>query len=56
MRVNGVDVGRVVNVALSGSTEPNRVIRVTLEIEQNQYAGYPRRLLCAGQYRQRGGR
>ena len=41
VRVNGVDVGRVVNVALSGSTEPNRVIRVTLEIEQNHMPDIP---------------
>ena len=41
VRVNGVDVGRVRRVALSGSNEPNRVIRVTLEIEENQLPDIP---------------
>jgi phospholipid/cholesterol/gamma-HCH transport system substrate-binding protein len=41
VRVNGVDVGRVQKVALTKSTEPNRVIRVTMEIEQEHLPDIP---------------
>jgi len=41
VRVNGVDVGRVQKIALSGSNEPNRVIRVTMEIEQSHLQDIP---------------
>jgi phospholipid/cholesterol/gamma-HCH transport system substrate-binding protein len=41
VRVNGVDVGRVQKVALSESTQPNRVIRVTMEIEQEHMPDIP---------------
>jgi phospholipid/cholesterol/gamma-HCH transport system substrate-binding protein len=41
VRVNGVDVGRVQNVALSGSNQPNRVIRVTMEIEEGHLPDIP---------------
>ena len=41
VRVNGVDVGRVQRVALSGSNEPNRVIRVTMEIETDHLPDIP---------------
>jgi len=33
VRLNGIDVGRISAVNLSGSNEPNRVVRVTLEID-----------------------
>jgi phospholipid/cholesterol/gamma-HCH transport system substrate-binding protein len=41
VRVNGVDVGRVQKVALSGSNQPNRVIRVTMEIEEEHLPDIP---------------
>lgn len=41
VRVNGVDVGRVQKVGLSGSDEPNRVIQVTMEIEENHLRDIP---------------
>jgi len=33
VRVNGTDVGKVQKVEFSGSTEPNRIVRLTLSIE-----------------------
>jgi phospholipid/cholesterol/gamma-HCH transport system substrate-binding protein len=33
VRLNGIDVGRISAVNLSGSNEPNRVVRVTMEID-----------------------
>ena len=41
VRVNGVDVGRVRKVALSGSNQPNRVIRVSMEIESEHMRDIP---------------
>lgn len=41
VRVNGVYVGRVQKVALSGSNVPNRVIRVTMEIEEDHLPDIP---------------
>lgn len=38
VRLNGIAVGRVSAVALSGSAEPNRVVRVTLQVN-NDYLG-----------------
>jgi phospholipid/cholesterol/gamma-HCH transport system substrate-binding protein len=33
VRLNGITVGRVANIGLSGSSEPNRIVRVTLEVD-----------------------
>jgi phospholipid/cholesterol/gamma-HCH transport system substrate-binding protein len=41
VRVNGVAVGHVHIVAFSGSSEPNRVIRITMEIEQDHLSDIP---------------
>ena len=41
VRLNGIDVGRISAVNLSGSAEPNRVIRVTLEINDEFLAAIP---------------
>jgi phospholipid/cholesterol/gamma-HCH transport system substrate-binding protein len=41
VRVNGIDVGKVGLVALSGSNDPNRVIRVTLNVERDHLADIP---------------
>jgi len=41
VRVNGVDVGLVKTVTLSGSNQPDRVVRVTLEIEQEHLRDIP---------------
>lgn len=41
VRVNGVDVGRVKSVALSESNQPNRVIRVTMQIEEDHLTDIP---------------
>src|SRR5580698_2614397 len=34
VRVDGIDVGKVDRVALSGSTQPNRIVRATMTVEQ----------------------
>ena len=34
VRLNGILIGKVALVALSGATEPNRVVRATMEIDQ----------------------
>src|SRR4051812_5372910 len=36
VRVDGVDVGKVDEVALTGSAEPNRVVRLVLNIERER--------------------
>ena len=36
VRVDGIDVGRVAAVGLSGSKQPNRIIRVSLKVERAQ--------------------
>jgi len=41
VRVDGIDVGKVGDVALSGSNDPNRVVRLTLSIERDSLAMIP---------------
>ena len=41
VEVNGTGVGKVDSVALSGSSEPNRVVRVTMKVEQSRLADIP---------------
>jgi phospholipid/cholesterol/gamma-HCH transport system substrate-binding protein len=41
VRVNGIDVGKVSDVALSGSTEPQRVVRVTMAVARDFLALIP---------------
>jgi phospholipid/cholesterol/gamma-HCH transport system substrate-binding protein len=41
VRVNGVAVGRVQRIALSGSNESNRVIRVALQIDEDHLTDIP---------------
>jgi len=41
VRVNGIDVGKVRAVALSGSNEPNRVIRVAMRVERDHLRDIP---------------
>ena len=41
VRVDGIDVGKVGDVGLSGSTDPKRVVRLTLTIDRNALAMIP---------------
>ena len=41
VQVNGIGVGKVDRVELSGSTEPNRVVRLTLKVENDKLADIP---------------
>lgn len=41
VRLNGITVGRVENIGLSGSSEPNRIVRVTLEVENKYLTSIP---------------
>jgi phospholipid/cholesterol/gamma-HCH transport system substrate-binding protein len=41
VRVNGITVGKVTSVALSGSRDPKRVVRLTLTIERNSLPMIP---------------
>src|SRR5271157_957341 len=41
VRVDGIGVGKVRSVALSGSSEPNRVVRVTMTVERGRLASIP---------------
>ena len=41
VRLNGITVGRVSVVALSGSSEPNRIVRVTLQVENRYLPAIP---------------
>jgi phospholipid/cholesterol/gamma-HCH transport system substrate-binding protein len=41
VRVNGVSVGKVTAVGFSGSRDPNRIIRVVMEVERDRLAGIP---------------
>jgi phospholipid/cholesterol/gamma-HCH transport system substrate-binding protein len=41
VRVNGIDVGKVEDVALSGSRDPKRVVRVTLVVERKSLSMIP---------------
>ncbi|HUI53643.1 MAG TPA: MlaD family protein [Bryobacteraceae bacterium] len=36
VRVDGIDVGKVAEVALSGSNDPNRVVKVTMKVRRSQ--------------------
>jgi len=39
--VDGIGVGKVRSVALSGSSEPNRVVKVTMTVERGRLASIP---------------
>jgi phospholipid/cholesterol/gamma-HCH transport system substrate-binding protein len=41
VRVNGVDVGKVKSISLSGSSQPERVVRLTLSVERQYLAAIP---------------
>jgi phospholipid/cholesterol/gamma-HCH transport system substrate-binding protein len=41
VRVDGIDVGRVSRVELSGSKDPNRAVRVTLQFYRDRLRGVP---------------
>lgn len=41
VRLNGITVGKVANVGLSGSSEPNRIVRVTLEVDNRYFTSIP---------------
>jgi ABC-type transporter Mla subunit MlaD len=41
VRVNGVEVGKVKSISLSGSSQPNRVVRVSLELERQFLPSIP---------------
>ena len=41
VRVDGIDVGKVASVNLSGSAQPNRVIRVAITVERERLAAMP---------------
>src|SRR4051812_7276995 len=41
VRVDGIGVGKVGSVSLSGSRDPNRVVRLTLRIERESLAMIP---------------
>ena len=41
VRLNGIVVGKVSKVALSGSNDPNRVIRIDLEIQDEYLPAIP---------------
>jgi phospholipid/cholesterol/gamma-HCH transport system substrate-binding protein len=41
VRVNGIGVGKVDDVRLSGSNQPNRIIRITLKVERDHLADIP---------------
>jgi phospholipid/cholesterol/gamma-HCH transport system substrate-binding protein len=41
VRVDGIDVGKVRSVALSGSSRPERVVRVTMTVERLRLANIP---------------
>jgi len=41
VRVDGIGVGKVRSVDLSGSTEPNRVVKVTMAVERDRLASIP---------------
>jgi len=36
VRVDGIDVGKVVGIALSGSNDPNRVVKLTMKVRRSQ--------------------
>ena len=41
VRLNGITVGRVSSIGLSGSSEPNRVVRLTLEVDNSFFPSIP---------------
>src|SRR5260221_1688076 len=41
VRLNGITVGKVASVGLSGSSEPNRIVRLTLEVENRFFTSIP---------------
>jgi phospholipid/cholesterol/gamma-HCH transport system substrate-binding protein len=41
VRVDGIGVGKVRSVALSGSNEPNRIVKVTMAVELDRLASIP---------------
>jgi phospholipid/cholesterol/gamma-HCH transport system substrate-binding protein len=41
VRVNGIDVGKIQDVSLSGSNQPDRAVRLTLRIDQQYIADIP---------------
>lgn len=41
VRVDGIQVGKVSRVALSGSNQPNRVVLVTMRVERNHLVNIP---------------
>jgi len=41
VRLNGIDVGRISEVTLSGSNAPNRIVRITMEINDEYLPSIP---------------
>jgi phospholipid/cholesterol/gamma-HCH transport system substrate-binding protein len=41
VRLNGITIGRVASVTLSGSSEPNRVVKVTMEVDNDYLPAIP---------------
>ena len=41
VRLNGIDVGRISEVTLSGSNQPNRIVRITLEVNDEYLPSIP---------------
>ena len=41
VRLNGITVGKVASIGLSGSNQPNRIVRVTLEVENTFFPAIP---------------
>src|SRR5271157_6640767 len=41
VRVDGIGVGKVRSVSLSGSNQPNRIVKVTMTVERGRLASIP---------------
>jgi phospholipid/cholesterol/gamma-HCH transport system substrate-binding protein len=41
VRLNGITVGKVADIGLSGSSEPNRIVRLTLQVENSYFPSIP---------------
>jgi phospholipid/cholesterol/gamma-HCH transport system substrate-binding protein len=41
VRLNGITVGKIADIGLSGSSEPNRIVRLTLQIENSYFSSIP---------------
>jgi phospholipid/cholesterol/gamma-HCH transport system substrate-binding protein len=41
VRLNGIDIGRISAVKLSGSNDPNRIVRITMEIDEEFLPSIP---------------